>query len=335
MKPGLRLFALLALLLCLPQSARAQEALPARLEALADAGNAEAAYHLGMLYHLGIEGVAVDRRRALDLFRRSADGGNPLGAYKLGCYYAGQGGDVLAPDEALALRYKLIAAEAGYALAQMEVGRIYSNRGEGAQAVRWFEAAARQGDWTALFFAFFQVMPESPQPDRARAWLYFGVMLRTLERIPPDASAQDVRQLRDAADGRDGTQRRRSRGRRPAARRLAGRAQRGHFARRPAARRRAPPRRPSRAGGGRRTLKLVAERALDRALDLLDLALQRLAGTFVARCGVAAMLLGPADGLIDAAFDLVGELAHMPSPPWPGTGISARDLREINQLDRL
>jgi hypothetical protein len=201
MKPGLRLFALLALLLCLPQSARAQEALPARLEALADAGNAEAAYHLGMLYHLGIEGVAVDRRRALDLFRRSADGGNPLGAYKLGCYYAGQGGDVLAPDEALALRYKLIAAEAGYALAQMEVGRIYSNRGEGAQAVRWFEAAARQGDWTALFFAFFQVMPESPQPDRARAWLYFGVMLRTLERIPPDASAQDVRQLREAVAG--------------------------------------------------------------------------------------------------------------------------------------
>jgi len=173
-------------------------ALPARLEALAAQGNAEAAYHLGMLYHLGLEDVAVDHRRALDLFRRSAEGGDPLGAYKLGCYYAGQGGDALAPDEAQALRYKLAAAEAGYLLAQTDVAATYSHRGDRDQALRWYEAAARQGDWSALFMAFFQVMPGSQHPDRARAWLYFGVMERTLAHPPPDLPQDEMRQLQDA-----------------------------------------------------------------------------------------------------------------------------------------
>jgi len=86
------------------------------LTRMAEAGNAEAAYHLGMAYQTG-GGVAVEPEKALAAFRLAAERGDPLGAYKLGCFYAGQGGDVLAPDLALALRYKMIAAEAGYALA--------------------------------------------------------------------------------------------------------------------------------------------------------------------------------------------------------------------------
>jgi hypothetical protein len=186
-------------LLCAATPARAQQtALPARLEAMADQGNAEAAYHLGMIYHLGLEGVAVDHRRALDLFRRSAAAGDPLGAYKLGCYYAGQGGDVLAPDETLALRYKLAAAEGGYLLAQMDVAGLYAHRGDHDQALRWYEAAARQGDWGALFMAFIQVMPQSPHADRARAWLFFGVMERRLAHPPPDLPEEEIRQLRES-----------------------------------------------------------------------------------------------------------------------------------------
>lgn len=193
------ILAALALLLCASQPVRAEEpGLPARLEAAAGRGNAEALYHLGMLYHLGLEGVTADPRRALDYFRRSAAGGDPLGAYKLGCYYAGQGGDVLAPDEALALRYKLVAAEAGYVLAQSEIAQIYASRGEPDRAFHWYEAAARQGDGIALFTAFMQVVPEGPRPDRARAWLYLGVFDRTLAQIPEsDLPEDEARSMRE------------------------------------------------------------------------------------------------------------------------------------------
>jgi TPR repeat protein len=192
---GLASFLGILALFCAAMPAHAQQAgLPARLEALEARGNAEAAYHLGMIYHVGLEGVAVDHRRALDLFRRSAAGGDALGAYKLGCYYAGQARDALAPDEALALRYKLVAAEAGYVLAQMDVAAIYAHRGDREQALRWYEAAARQGDWTALFMASFQVRPGSP-----RAWLFFRIIDRTLDRIvPSDAPEDEMRRLREA-----------------------------------------------------------------------------------------------------------------------------------------
>lgn len=188
---------LMALLLGAATPAFAQDAsLAARLEALAGQGNAEAAYHLGMIHHLGLEGVDRDPRRAFDYFRRAADGGNPLGAYKLGCFYAGQGDGVVEDDPDLALRYKLAAAEAGYVLAQMDVAQIYADRGDSSRALHWYDAAARQGDWTALFMAFFRVMPDAPHANRPRAWLYYRAMMDTLERMPAsEMSGDEEREL--------------------------------------------------------------------------------------------------------------------------------------------
>jgi hypothetical protein len=125
--------------------------LPQKLERRANAGSAEARYHLGMLYNNGI-GVAQDARRAFAHFRASAEAGDPLGAYKLGCYYAGQfGSEAVAPDEAQALRWKLVAARAGYSLAQLDIAIHYARREQWAEARAWFEVAARQGDSQALF----------------------------------------------------------------------------------------------------------------------------------------------------------------------------------------
>jgi TPR repeat protein len=122
-----------------------------RLEGLARAGSPEAAYHLGMLYNNG-EGVPQDPRRALSHFRSAAEGGDPLGAYKLGCYYAGQFGDqAVQPDEAEALRWKLVAARAGYSLAQLDVANIHARNERWAEALPWFEAAAHQGEAMALY----------------------------------------------------------------------------------------------------------------------------------------------------------------------------------------
>lgn len=170
----MRLVRLIALALVFAScSAPAQSPhLAERLSVLARAGNAEASYHLGMLYNNGA-GVAQDNERALALFRASADGGDPLGAYKLGCYYAGQFG-VIEPDEDQALRYKLVAAEAGYSLAQLDVAILYYVRGSHAEALRWFEAAGRQGEAQALYN--LSVMYRDGQgaaPSRGRSYAFF------------------------------------------------------------------------------------------------------------------------------------------------------------------
>jgi TPR repeat protein len=148
--------------------------LPSRLERRAAAGHAEARYHLGMLYNNGIV-VAKDPRRAFALFREAAAAGDPLGHYKLGCYYAGQfGSEVVAPDEGLALRHKLVAAKAGYRLAQVDVANIYTGRKDYARALPWYEAAARQGDPQALYnLSVFAKDGLGMARSPARAWAFF------------------------------------------------------------------------------------------------------------------------------------------------------------------
>lgn len=133
----------------MPVSA-AQGDLKTELTSLASSGNAEALYHLGMLHHLGMGGVAKDPAKALDFFRQAAAGGDPLGAYKLGCYYDGQGAGVVDDDPELALKHKLIAAKAGYALAQHDTALLYYKKGAVAEALEWLKAAADQGDAGSL-----------------------------------------------------------------------------------------------------------------------------------------------------------------------------------------
>src|SRR4029453_7482919 len=92
--------------------------------ALANKGDAEAQYHVGMMYNNGI-GTERDLRRAFEWFQKSAASNDPLGASNLGCYYDGQGAGILSFDAAEALKYKLVAAQAGYALAQHDVALLY------------------------------------------------------------------------------------------------------------------------------------------------------------------------------------------------------------------
>lgn len=148
--------------------------LPERLQRLAGDGNAEASYHLGMLYNNGI-GVPQDPRRALALFRTAAEAGDPLGAYKLGCYYAGQfGSAAVTPDEAQALRWKLVAARAGYALAQLDVAIHYARHDRWAESLPWFTAAARQGEAQALYnLSVLYREGRGTRPSRPHAWAAF------------------------------------------------------------------------------------------------------------------------------------------------------------------
>jgi TPR repeat protein len=123
----------------------------AQLLPLARSGQAEAQYHLGMLYNNGMGGAVQDSAQAFEWFSKSAAGGDPLAAYKVGCYYAGQFPGTVAPDEAQALGHKLVAARAGYALAQHDVALAYQRAGDPAAAGQWWEQAAAQGFAPAVY----------------------------------------------------------------------------------------------------------------------------------------------------------------------------------------
>jgi uncharacterized protein len=118
--------------------------------ALANKGNAEAQYHVGMMHNNGI-GTPKDPRQAFEWFQKSTASNDPLGAYKLGCYYAGQFAGVVPSDSNEALKYKLVAAKAGYALAQHDVANHYDRQGNPEEALKWWKAAADQGYPGALF----------------------------------------------------------------------------------------------------------------------------------------------------------------------------------------
>lgn len=153
--------------------------LAGRLASLAEKGDAEAAYHLGMMRHLGIGGPK-DGKAAFDLFKAAAEGGDPLGAYKLGCYYAGQGEGEVAPDRAEALRLKTIAAEAGYALAQYDVARLHFEDGAMDLALEWLTRSAGQGYPDALRALASLHNSDAIPKDPARTYAYFTLYLARL-----------------------------------------------------------------------------------------------------------------------------------------------------------
>lgn len=123
------------------------EGILAKLASLAAGGNGEAAYHLGMAYHLGANGVEKDPQKAFELFTQSAEAGDPLGAYMLGSYYEGEGGEA---NPELALKYKLAAAEAGHALAQHDVAQHFYEQDDTDQALEYLLASAKQGHVPSL-----------------------------------------------------------------------------------------------------------------------------------------------------------------------------------------
>ena len=118
--------------------------------ALANKGDAEAQYHVGMMYNNGI-GTQKDPRQAFEWFQKSAASNDPLGAYKLGCYYDGQGAGIVAADSNEALKYKLVSAKAGYALAQHDVAILYDRQGNSEEALKWWKMAGDQGFPDALY----------------------------------------------------------------------------------------------------------------------------------------------------------------------------------------
>ena len=189
MRFPIRLAVALTLLFAPAPLCAAEQQLVQKLTSLSEAGNGEASYYLGMLYHLGMEGVAKDTRKAFGLFKQSAERGDPLGAYKYGCYFDGQGEGVVKSDPKLALRYKLVAAEAGYALAQQDVAGHLFEDGDKMGSVRWLERAAAQGSPPALMAlgGLYSGMAPPGAPsvvrDAGRGYGYFLMAARDMPEM--------------------------------------------------------------------------------------------------------------------------------------------------------
>ncbi|PJK28394.1 SEL1-like repeat protein [Minwuia thermotolerans] len=118
----------------------------ALLRPLADQGDAEARFLLGLAYSDG-RGVPRDRARALRLFEAAAADGHADAAFLAGlAHHRGRG---TAADQTEAVRYMREAAEAGHAAARYRMG-LFHQTGAGVTrdpeaAAGWFRQSARQG----------------------------------------------------------------------------------------------------------------------------------------------------------------------------------------------
>jgi TPR repeat protein len=109
---------------------------------LAQAGNAEAQYRLGVMYAEG-RGVAPNDAEAALWFERAAEQGEPMAQYNIGASYAEGSG--VHKDMATAAKWFRRAADQGVALAQLNLGLLYANGAgvpqDNVEALKWIDLA--------------------------------------------------------------------------------------------------------------------------------------------------------------------------------------------------
>jgi TPR repeat protein len=116
----------------------------------ADAGNADAAYGMGLLYGNGF-GVDMNDELALKYYGMAAEKGHADAAFNLAVMHQ-NGWGVPQSDETANKWYRL-AANKGNTEAQMALGRYYAmdflDTYDPVQAYKWFSLAEKLGDYDA------------------------------------------------------------------------------------------------------------------------------------------------------------------------------------------
>ena len=144
---------------------------------LAEEGDAQAQYYVGLMYARG-EGVPEDNLQAAHWFRKSAEQGNPQSQYHLGTLYAN--GKGVPEDDRQAVHWLGEAARQGDARAQFNLGIMYE-LGEGVpkddrQAVNWYQQAAEQGHAKAQFgLGSMFAAGSGIAQDNLRAYAWFNL----------------------------------------------------------------------------------------------------------------------------------------------------------------
>jgi len=115
---------------------------------LAEAGNAEAQYRLGVMYEKGL-GTRPDYGQAMQWYTTAAEQGHAVAQYTLGMIaWTGYFGDM--PDWRTAVKWFRKAAEQGMADAQYQTGLLYGFgpggvSGNHREEAMWYRQAAEQG----------------------------------------------------------------------------------------------------------------------------------------------------------------------------------------------
>lgn len=136
---------------------------------LADGGNAEAQFNLGLLHENGL-GVPIDKAEAARWFRRAAEQEDRLAqAYLAEMYGKGLG---VPRDDAEALRWFRRAAEHGHAPSQHNVGLFYAT-GRGVEpneveAYAWLTVAQENGGGPADLLDLLTKNMSEGNLDKAR-----------------------------------------------------------------------------------------------------------------------------------------------------------------------
>lgn len=114
---------------------------------LADAGDPDACYGMGLLYGNGF-GVDMNDDLALKYYGVAAAAGHAEAQYNLGVMY--QNGWGVPVDEEEGMKWYRLAADQGVVGAQLALGRVYAlDFSEGydpVEAYKWFALAAKFGD---------------------------------------------------------------------------------------------------------------------------------------------------------------------------------------------
>lgn len=117
---------------------------------LADAGDADACYGMGLLYGNGF-GVDMNDDLALKYYNLAATQGHADAQYSLGIMH--QNGWGVPINEEEGIKWYLLAAEQGIVGAQMALGGIYAmdfaENYDPVEAYKWFSLAVKLGDYDA------------------------------------------------------------------------------------------------------------------------------------------------------------------------------------------
>lgn len=164
---------------------------------LAEGGDADAQYNLGVMYDNHGYGVERDDQKAVDYYQTAANSGHSGAQYNLGVKYMDGSGVRQSFDEAL--KWLQLAAEQGNTDAQVVIGSMH-HHGEGVaqnskEAFKWFLMAANNGDAQAQYnVGTMYANGDGVTQDNklAHAWLNLSTFL-----FPPSQERSEAIEKRD------------------------------------------------------------------------------------------------------------------------------------------